>query len=189
MKVLKTITKITLLAVLGIALTATATYAQERGNDEARVSPNAAVSQTIDTTVVMLTYGRPGVKGRTYFADGSTLAPTGRVWRTGANENTVITFSNPVLIGDKKVAAGTYSLYTIPGKDEWTIIINKKLSWGTQYDEAQDLVRIKTTAVNNSAPMMEWFMIYFDNLSNEKAHLNLHWGTTKVAVPISIPEM
>ena len=183
---MKKLLKLSFLAVLVTFFVAEFTHAQERSNEEARPSPNASVGQTIGTTQVSVTYGRPGIKGRTYFDEGSALAKTGSWWRTGANEAAAITFSDDVMVGDKKVEAGTYSLYTIPGENEWTIIINNKLSWGTQYDEAQDKVRVKTSAVNNGAPMQEWFEISFDTLSDTKAHLNLHWGTTKVAVPITV---
>lgn len=167
-----------------IAFFATAfTYAQERGSDENRASPNASVSQTIGTTVVSITYGRPGLKGRTYFGEDSDLAPVGTVWRTGANESTAITFSDDVTFAGKAVEAGTYSLYTIPGEEEWTIILNNTLSWGTQYDEADDEVRVKITP--QEVEESEWFEISFDELSANKAHMNLHWGDTKVAVPIS----
>ncbi|MFN1834928.1 DUF2911 domain-containing protein [Balneola sp. MJW-20] len=164
-----------------VGLLATPANAQERSNDSSRPSPNAMVSQTIGTTVVTITYGRPSLRGR----DMSGLAPSGRVWRTGANESTAITFSNDVMFGGQEVAAGTYSLYTIPGESEWTLIINEKLSWGTAYDEAMDVVRVPSAVVKNNAPMAESFTIFFDTLSDTKAHLNLHWGTTLVAVPIT----
>lgn len=185
MKYLKQIIRLGILTFLSVSVLTTVSNAQERGNDSARLSPNASVSQTIGTTVVSITYGRPGIKDRTYFAQNSDLAPLGTWWRTGANESTVITFSDNVMIGGTQVDAGTYSLYTVPGKDEWTIIINDKLSWGTQYDSAEDYARIQTDAVTNTASMMEWFTIYFDNLSETGAHMNLHWGSTKVAVPIT----
>ena len=182
---MKSMLKIAVCAVFAIMLSLDASYAQERRTQD-RPSPNAAVSQDIGTTTVSITYGRPALKDRTYFADGSQLAPTGKWWRTGANESTAITFSGDVMVGDKEVKAGTYSLYTIPGKNEWTIIINSKMSWGTQYDEAMDVVRVPAAVVVNDAPKAEHFTIFFDTLSSEKAHLNLHWGTTKVAVPISV---
>ncbi|GAB5407726.1 MAG: DUF2911 domain-containing protein [Balneolaceae bacterium] len=176
---MKSFLKIGALAVFALLLTSELTFAQERGGG-VRPSPNAANSQNIGATVVSVTYGRPGLKGRAM----STLAPAGKVWRTGANESTVITFSTDVMFGDKEVKAGTYSLYTIPGAEEWTVIINSKLSWGTQYDEAMDVAR--TTATVGEGSNLEFFEIYFDTLSAEKAHLNLHWGTTKVAVPVTV---
>lgn len=158
--------------------------AQDRGNDNARPSPNAIISQTIGTTVVTVTYGRPALKGRTYFEEGSDLAPTGQIWRTGANESTNITFSDNVMFGGEEVEAGTYSMYTIPGEDEWEIILNEKLSWGTQYDESQDVVRV--TAPVDEGSDLEWFEIYFNELSDNEADLNIHWGTTRIAAPISV---
>lgn len=180
MKKLTPVLTFCFVAILALTLTQHAD-AQQRGNESPRVSPNAAVGQTIGTTEVYLTYGRPGLKGR----DLSSLAPAGQVWRTGANESVAITFSSGVTVGDKEVPAGTYSLYTIPGEDEWTIIINEKLSWGTSYDESQDVIRT-TASVSELAEPMEWFTIYFDNLSETKAHLNFAWGTVNAAVPISV---
>lgn len=180
---MKSFLKFGALVVFTLLLTNELTIAQERGSG-VRPSPNAAVSQNIGATVVSVTYGRPFLKGRSYFEDGSQLAPLGRVWRTGANESTVITFSTDVMVGDQEIAAGTYSLYTIPGGEEWTIIINDFLSWGTRYDESRDVAR--TTASVGEGSNLEAFEIYFDTLSQEKAHLNLHWGTTKVAVPITV---
>lgn len=180
---MKSFLKIGALALFALLLTSEITFAQERGGG-VRPSPNAANSQNIGATVVSVTYGRPALKDRTYFAEASQLAPLDRVWRTGANESTVITFSTDVMFGDQEVKAGTYSLYTIPGSSKWTIILNSKLSWGTQYDEAMDVTR--TTATVGEGSNLEFFEIYFDTLSAEKAHLNLHWGTTKVAVPITV---
>ena len=180
---MKSFLKLGALAVFALLLTSELVTAQERG-DGVRPSPNAANSQNIGATVVSITYGRPALKDRTYFSDGSQLAPSESVWRTGANESTVITFSTDVMFGDKEVKAGTYSLYSIPGDEEWTVILNSKLSWGTQYDAAMDVVR--TTAAVGEGSNLEWFEIYFDTLSDTKAHMNLHWGTTKVAVPISV---
>ncbi|MFV1885340.1 MAG: DUF2911 domain-containing protein [Balneola sp.] len=180
---MKTFLKLGAFVVFALLLTNELTIAQERGGG-VRPSPNAANSQNIGATVVSVTYGRPALKGRTYFTEGSQLAPAGKVWRTGANESTVITFSTDVMVGDQEIPAGTYSLYSIPGDEEWTIIINEKLSWGTQYDEAMDVAR--TTVAVGEGSNLEFFEIYFDNLSADKAHLNLHWGTTKVAVPITV---
>lgn len=179
---MKKLIKYLFIPVLAFFFMAESAFAQERGNDSNRASPNAAVSQTIGTTEVTITYGRPALRERGYFGDGTPLAPIGSVWRTGANESTAITFSDDVMFGGKRVEAGTYSLYTIPGMDEWTIILNEKLSWGTQYDEAEDIIRV--TAEPAEGSNLEWFEIYFNELSDTKAHLNLHWGTTRVPVPI-----
>lgn len=152
---------------------------QDRGNKEARPSPNAAVSQTIGTTQVMVTYGRPGVKGRTIFGD---LEAYGEVWRTGANEATAVAFSNDVTVEGQELKAGTYSLYSIPDEDNWTIIFNSKQSWGTEYDESQDVLRVQVQP--EQGPMVESFMIYFENLGNNTADMVIHWSETKVPVTI-----
>lgn len=168
------------LAALMLAGLAVQAFAQERGNEQARSSPNAAVSQTIGTTVVDITYGRPGVKGREVFGG---LEAYGEVWRTGANESTAITFSDDVTIEGETLPAGTYSLYTIPGEEEWTVIFNAKLSWGTEYDMAEDVLRVTVTPEQN-APQREWFMIYFRDLSSESAECVLHWDTVRVPFTI-----
>ena len=167
------------LAVL-LNLTSTTVSAQQRG-EGVRVSPNAAVSQNIGATVVEVTYGRPGLKGRSL----ESLVPSGQVWRTGANESAVITFSTDVSFGGEMVEAGTYSLYTIPGGN-WTIILNNKLSWGTSYDASEDVIRVPAAVTTTEASELEWFSIYFDTLSETKAHLNLHWGSTLTAIPITV---
>lgn len=172
--------KISFAALMCFCITAS-TFAQERGNEEPRTSPNATVSQTIGTTDITITYGRPAVNDRTIFGD---LVPYGEVWRTGANESTALVVSDDVTIEGNKLEAGTYSLYTIPGKDEWTIIINSKLSWGTQYDKSKDVLRF--TVEPQEADFIERMLFYFKDVSNESATVVLHWDTTKVPFTISI---
>lgn len=181
-------------AVLFVALifvASDAAFAQQRGNGNG-LSPDAMVSQTIfNTTTITVTYGRPGLKGR----ELASLTPAGEVWRTGANEASTITFSTDVMFGGEAVPAGTYTLFTIPG-DSWTVILNKQLTrgngddrpaWGSYgYDESMDQLRVEAAVTVTDAPMMERFAIYFDTLTDTKAHLNLHWGTTLAAVPITI---
>lgn len=178
---MKTYLKAGFVSLLVLFATSSILSAQKRGNGKARPSPNAEVSQTIGTTVVSVTYGRPGLKGRTL----ESMVPEGEVWRTGANESTVITVSDDVMIGDQAIDAGSYSLYTVPQDGNLTIIINSKLSWGTQYDEAMDVARTTVPATRNN-PVAEWFTISFDSLSDTSATLNLHWGDAIAAVPISV---
>lgn len=158
-------------------------FAQNRG-EGVRPSPNASVSQAIGELTATVTYGRPGLKGR----DVNNLInddPNGKVWRTGANEPTTITFSGDVMFAGKHVSAGTYAIFTIPSED-WTVILSKTVPrWGTQYDESQDLLRVKAPVATDDAPSAEWFSIYFDDLSDTGAHLNLHWGTQKASIPIT----
>ncbi len=176
-KLLLSINTVLLVLFLGIGQV----NAQERSGDSPRVSPNASVSQTIGTTVVEIRYGRPGARDRQVFGQ---LVPFQQVWRTGADESTAISFSDDVLFGGEQISAGTYSLYTIPGEDSWTIIVNERHSWGTQYDDSADIIRVQ--AVPEEAPHMEQFMIYFRNIDTEQGELVLHWENTRVPVTISV---
>lgn len=159
----------------------TSTQAQERGNDSPRVSPNASVSQTIGTTVVTVTYGRPGVRDRTIFGE---LVAYDEVWRTGANESTAITFSDNVMIEGEELTAGTYSLYTIPGLDDWSVIFNNNLSWGTQYDPTMDELRVSVQP--ETGEFMEQLMVYFENVEEDSGHMVIHWDQIKVPVQIEV---
>src|ERR1700753_2177583 len=99
-------------------------------------SPACTIKQHVGLTDIEITYSRPGIKGREIFG---SVGPYGAVWRTGANNATKITFSTPVKLNGHDIAAGSYALYTIPGEDGWTIIINKGIDKsGTQYDEKED---------------------------------------------------
>lgn|SRR5690554_6803305 len=155
--------------------------AQQRANEEARVSPNAAVGQTIGTTEVTVTYGRPSVRDRDIFGE---LVPFDTVWRTGANEATAITFSDDVTVEGQPLAAGTYGLFTIPGTDEWTIIFNEAPEqWGAyEYDEASDVLRVTVTPMQDGDTEMMTFS--FDEVSEDMGRLVLRWDD--VAVPITI---
>ena len=157
--------------------------AQERANEEARSSPNALVGQTIGTTDVTVTYGRPHVRGREIFGG---LEPYGEVWRTGANEATTITFSNDVSFGGEEVAAGTYALFTIPGEESWTVILNSEANqWGAMnHDASKDVARIEVTP--QAATTAEMMTFYFDNVSDTEGMLVLHWAETRVPIMIGV---
>lgn len=130
---------------------------------------------------VRVIYSRPQLKGRSL----SELAPSGKVWRTGANEATEITFYKAATVGGQEVKAGTYSMFTIPGENEWTIILNGNLNqWGAySYDNAADLTRIKAKASTGSENL-EAFSIAFNETDNG-ADMVMGWGTTRVAVPMT----
>lgn len=158
------------------------TAAQERGNEEVRASPNAAVSQTIGTTEVRITYGRPFVNDRTIFsADG--LVPYGEVWRTGANEATTISFSSDVTVQGDSLSAGTYSLYTIPQEDSWTLIFNDAANqWGTDYSESEDVLRVEATP--ESASQREMMSFYFEEVTDTSGTAVIHWADVRVPFEI-----
>ncbi|HVT03323.1 MAG TPA: DUF2911 domain-containing protein [Thermoanaerobaculia bacterium] len=146
-----------------------------------RVSQRATVSQTIGLTEVTIVYSRPGVKGRTIWG---ALVPWDQVWRSGANEATMFTVSDDVLVNGQKLPAGSYSLHTIPGRESWTIILNKVADqWGSySYDVAKDALRV--TVKPEAAPFEEWLTYSFPDVSMSSANVNLRWE--KVRVPFRI---
>lgn len=169
------------LSLVFLALGVQQSQAQERANNEARVSPNAAVSQTIGTTDVTITYGRPSVKGRQVFGG---LEPYGEVWRTGANEATTITFSDDVLVEGEPLEAGTYGLFTVPGEEDWTVIFNNVPNqWGAfDYDSSEDALRVQVEP--ETAPMMEQLMFYFEDISPKSGTAVMRWSDVKVPFTI-----
>jgi hypothetical protein len=168
-----------LLLLLALLFTSETTYAQ-RDNSEPRASPNAAVSQTIGTTVVDMHFSRPGVKGRTIFGD---LVPYGEVWRAGANEPTTITFSDDVQVEGETLEAGTYNLFIRPNENgPWDVIFTTPVDWGTMYNQADAVLEVSASPVD--APMQEWMTYRFVDLGDGSATLLMHWAET--GLPINI---
>lgn len=134
-----------------------------------------------DMPIIKVLYSRPSKKGREIFG---VLEQFDKVWRLGANESTEINFWEPVTIGDKKIKPGKYSLFAIPGKEKWTIIVNKQTDrWGAfNYDEEKDVVRIEVPKVTLDKPI-EIFSMTFTNMP-DGATLIMAWDTTQVALPI-----
>jgi hypothetical protein len=149
-------------------------------------SPTQTLTQEFGLGKMEIVYSRPSLKGRSVFGTGSLLAPIGDVWRTGANGATKLTFSDPVVLGNKTIPAGSYALFTIPGATEWTIIINtNSKGWGSfDYKEAEDVVRFKV-APETTGSTTETFTIGVDNIAAQTATIYLKWGKTKVNIPIS----
>jgi hypothetical protein len=131
--------------------------------------------------VVRVTYSRPEMKGREVVGK---LVPYGKVWRTGANEATEIKFYQDVELAGKKVKAGTYSLFTIPGEKEWTIILNNDLDyWGAySYKQANDILRV-TAPSAETANAVENFTIQFQSTGENQGVMKLAWAKTVVEVP------
>lgn len=147
-------------------------------------SPSQTIRQAFGLSTVELSYSRPGVKGRKVFGD---LVPYGKVWRTGANQATTITFGEEVIIGDKKVPAGKYGLVTIPDKDQWTVIITKQLNVTSPaaYKQEEDVVRV--TAKPVALPFsVETFTITFDDVKSNSMELGLIWDKTMLSIPIRV---
>ena len=134
--------RVTLILIMAglLALPAVA----ERGDDTDRKSKNGKTEGTIDGVEVTLEYGRPNVKGREIWGG---LVPYGKIWRTGADEATTVSFSADVTVGGEKVKAGTYGLFTVPGEKEWTFVFNSVAEqWGTyDYDSGKDVLKVSAT--------------------------------------------
>ena len=185
-----------------------------------RGSQKAVVSQTIGTTDLTITYSRPPVKGRPIFADapgtmatrakgeatldnqnerkaGEPIVPFGHVWRAGANEATLFVVADDVLINGQPLAAGKYSLHTIPAKDEWTIIFNKDDGqWGSfTYDAAKDALRVKTKPqwVADNQELLTYMIDPdvpgADGAATSKATVNLRWEKVRVPFTVEVKDM
>lgn len=143
-------------------------------------SPKASVMQTVGLTDITVEYSSPGVKGRTIYGD---LVPFDELWRTGANAATKISFSKDVKIGGTLVAKGTYSLLSIPGKTEWTIIINKNAGASTsEYKQAEDAVRI--TAKPEAIPSRERLAFQIVDFDDSNATITLEWEKVRVSFAV-----
>ncbi|MEO8398516.1 MAG: DUF2911 domain-containing protein [Ignavibacteriaceae bacterium] len=148
-------------------------------------SQKASVSQTIGLTDITINYHSPLVKQREIWGK---LVPYNKVWRAGANENTTISFSDPVKIQGQQLNEGTYGLHMIPSEKEWTIIFSKNnWSWGSfNYDETEDALRVKVTP--QAADFQEWLNYTFDNPTSNSVNAVLRWEKLKVSIPIELNE-
>ncbi len=164
---------------LGLAMLAVACGAQDKSK---RPSPPATATVDLGGTTVTIDYSSPRLKGRHV---GGEVATYGQVWRLGANESTTLVTTGNITVGGKAVPAGSYTMFAIPGKDKWTLIISKKTGeWGTDYPgESNDLARIdlKVSATPSS---VENFTISFEK-TGMGANLNFDWDTTRASVAIT----
>ncbi len=146
-------------------------------------SPTQTIKQDFGLSTVEVSYSRPGIKGRKIFGD---LVPFGKVWRTGANSATTLTFGDNVTIGGTNIPAGKYGLLTIPDKKSWLIIISKQtnVTNAADYKQDQDIVRVeaKTMDMDNS---LETFTMQFANVKPTTCELHIMWDKTVVALPIT----
>jgi hypothetical protein len=176
-----------------------------------RPSQKASVMQTIGVTDLTITYSRPGVKGRKIWGDApagvganstatlddarerakdAPIVPYGHVWRTGANEATTFAVTDDVMIQGQKLAAGTYSLHTIPGKDEWTIIFNSDAGqWGSfSYDEKKDALRVKAKP-QMAADNQEWLIYSIPEVTPNSAKIAIRWEKVVVPFTVEVPNV
>jgi hypothetical protein len=146
-----------------------------------RPSPSSTLTQTVGLTDVTIKYSRPGVKGRAIW---DALVPYDKVWRTGANEATTISFSDDVTVNGQKLAKGTYSLHTIPGAAKWTLIFNSVADqWGSYtYDPAKDVLRVDATP--ESGDFHEWLTFDVPDMTTDTAKIAIRWE--KIVVPFTV---
>lgn len=167
-----------------LALFVAGTFGLANAQEMPAPSPAATTMQRVGLTDVEITYSRPSVKGRAIFGE---LVPFGEIWRTGANASTKVKFSSEVMIGDTKVAAGTYSLYAIPTQSSWTLILNSNLTlWGSDgYQESEDVVRMDIKPMM-MADKVESMRISVENISKDGASIVLAWDNMSAALPFSV---
>lgn len=149
-------------------------------------SPSAKMEQTVGLTNVTVEYSRPSMKGRTIFGN---LVPYDKLWRTGANKNTTVTFSDNVTIGGKELKAGSYAIFTKPGEAVWEVIFYSDTNnWGTPQKWDDSKVALMTKAQVQEMPMpIETFTITVDDLHNNGATLGMLWENVYVGVPFTVP--
>jgi len=147
-------------------------------------SPAATVGQTIGITDVAITYHRPAVNKRKIWGG---LVPFGTIWRTGANENTTISFSTPVKIEGQPLPAGTYGLFAIPGASQWTMVFSKFTGdWGGyNYDPSEDALRVTVTP-QTVAESQERMSFTFDDVTNSAGVASLRWEKLRVPMKIEV---
>ena len=149
-------------------------------------SPSSSITQMVGLTEVQVAYSRPSMKGRTVFGN---LVPYGTVWRTGANANTTVSFSDNVTVGGKELKAGTYAVFTKPGADSWEVYFYSDTSnWGTpaKWDEAKVAAKVNVPVVSLSRKV-ETFTVSVDDLTNNGATLGMSWEQSYVGVPFGVP--
>ena len=151
-----------------------------------QASPSAKVTQVVGLTDVSLDYSRPAMRGRTIFGD---LVPFNKLWRTGANKNSIITFSTDVKVGGKDLKAGSYAIFTTPGESVWEInFYSDTENWGTPQNwDASKVAAIVKANPSKVGEKVESFTIAISNIAADGAHLEISWDNTKVAIPFEVP--
>jgi hypothetical protein len=149
-------------------------------------SPKATIDQVVGLTDVEIVYSRPSARGRAVFGN---LVPFGELWRTGANENTMISFSDDVVIDGKTLKKGKYALYTIPNVQSWEVIFYTDTdNWGTPKEFNEANVALRTIVKEDSTPKaVETFTIAVSGLDSNFAYLEIFWENSHVALKFEVP--
>ncbi|CAL66789.1 DUF2911 domain-containing protein [Christiangramia forsetii] len=172
--------------LLSLAVIFCLTFSVNAQIESPQPSPFGKIEQKVGLTDVTVEYSRPGMRGRTIFGD---LVPFGEVWRTGANANTKITFSDDIKINGKELKKGSYSIYTKPQRDSWEVMFYSSTdNWGVPQEWDDSKVALKATAETMEMPMnMETFTIVIDDLKNDSAALNFIWENTVAMLKMEVP--
>ena len=149
-------------------------------------SPSTTLEQVVGLTEVEIEYSRPAMRGRTIMGD---LVPYGSLWRTGANKNTTLSFSDPVTVGGQALAAGTYALFTRPGKSLWEVFFYTETeNWGTPQEwQSKSVAAVIEVPTQSQAEPVESFTISINELTNTGANIHLSWENTRVTLPLEVP--
>ena len=149
-------------------------------------SPSTTLEQVVGLTEVKIEYSRPAMRGRTIMGD---LVPYGSLWRTGANKNTTLSFSDPVTVGGQALAAGTYALFTRPGKSLWEVFFYTETeNWGTPQEwQSKSVAAVIEVPTQSLAEPQESFTISINELTNTGANISLSWENTRVTLPLEVP--
>lgn len=166
-----------------LALTMTSPAEAQENITLPALSPRAEVMQTVGVVEITVNYASPGARDRKIFGD---LVPYGELWRTGANSATTMETSGPILIGGVEVPAGKYALFTVPGEDEWTFVVNKNPNQGGtgRYDKELDVLRTQIAPVSTKA--RERLTFTFADTTDASTKLELDWAGTSISVPIEV---
>jgi hypothetical protein len=174
-------------AVFAVATLASAQMGDSKDKSKRPSPPASAECNLSGGKTVKIDYSSPRAKGRKIFGTAAekALVPYGEIWRAGANEATTFVTDTNLKVGDKDVPAGSYTIFTVPKPDEWTLIINKKTGeWGVPYKyEADELTRVNMK-VSKNGPPVENFLIAFDQGAS-KCKLRMEWETTVASVEIA----
>ena len=150
-----------------------------------RFSPASEIEQMVGLTEIEIEYSRPSMRGREVFGN---LVPFGKVWRTGADNSTKISFDTDVIISGKTVQSGTYSIFSIPNKESWEIIFYSDVElWGVPRDWSDDKIVFSSTYKVNKINTVETFTISFNDLTNNDVNMNISWENTSVDIKIDVP--
>ena len=168
--------------LFSFAVLASAQMSMSQDKSKRPSPPASAQCKFSDGKAVKIDYSSPRAKGRKIFGD---LVPYGQVWRTGANEATAFVTDTNVSAGGKNVPTGSYTIFTVPEQDKWTLVVSKKTGeWGTDYPgEKEDLVRAPMN-VSKTSSAVENFTISFDE-KGSSCTMNLDWENTRASVDIS----